>query len=363
MRAVLLTGHGGLDQLEYREDVARPQPGPGEVLVRLRAATVNNTDLATRTAWYARTDDEPSDAPKIETFNKRSIQFPRIQGAGGAGIVEAVGSGVPVARIGEVVMVDPYLRDLSLPPPAQLALFMGSGCDGCFADYVAVPAENAVSVESDLSFAELACLPVGHQTAEEMQQRAGIKPGNKVVISGASGGVGAANVQLARMRGAEVLALAGRAKHDAVRALGATHVIDRDEDVVAASERLWGERAVDVVLDVVGGAQFPALLHSLRRGGHIVSAGAIAGPLAEVDLRAVIYRDLRISGVGTAQPEAMAALSRYAGEGRMKPSIGAMFPLKDLAAAQGAFIEKAHVGKIVVDIENAGASARRSGRS
>jgi len=353
MRAVQLTGHGGLDRLRVTRDAPVPVAGPGEVLVRLRASAVNNTDIATRTAWYARGDDEEAGATKIVTFSKRSIAFPRIQGAGGVGIVAAAGEGVPAGRLGEIVLVDPFIRDASLAPPAQLSIFMGSGCDGCFADYVTVPAENAIPVRSKLTFAELACLPVAYQTAEEMLDRAGVADGDRVIVTGASGGVGAAAVALAAVRGAQILAVAGAPKREAVLALGAHQVAARDDDIGAASTALWGEAGVDVVIDVVGGPGMPALLGCLRRGGHLVCAGAIAGPSAELDLRVLIYRDLKVSGVGTSQPGALQRLAALAEEGRLRPAVSRVFPLEDLASAQEAFLSKTHVGKICIDIHRA----------
>ena len=360
MQGVLLTGHGGPEMLHYRQDVPRPTPGPGEVLVRLRAAAVNNTDIATRTAWYAPapTDGaDQADTPRIVTFSKRTIDFPRIQGAGGAGVIAAVGPGVPGDRVGQVVVVDPYLRDLTLPPPAQLSVFMGSGCDGCFADYVTVRSENALAIRAPMTFAELACLPVAYQTAQEMVTRGRIGPGDKVVVTGASGGVGFANLQLARLHGASVLAVAGADKHAALRELGADQVIGRDADVSAAAEALWGERPVDVVLDVAGGPAFGNLLHSLRRGGRLVCAGAIAGAMADIDLRVVIYRDLEILGVGTSQPQVMQALLDQAETGALHPVISHVLPLADLARAQALFQAKSHVGKIVIDIHRAADTA------
>ncbi|MCS5498295.1 zinc-binding dehydrogenase [Cnuibacter physcomitrellae] len=360
MRAVLLTGHGDVDRLDYRTDVADPVPLPGEVLVRVRASAVNNTDVATRIDWYR--DETAGEGEEAGDHGRtaETLRFPRIQGAGAAGVIEAVGPGVDLSRVGETVVVDSFIRDPSLPPLRQLVALLGNGRDGGFAELVAVPSENAMATTATVTFAELACLPTAYHTAEEMQLRAGVKDGDVVLVTGASGGVGAANVELARMRGATVVAVTDPAKRDAVLELGAHHVLGRGDDLVAATSSLFGARAVDVVLDVTGGPAVPSMLYTLKRGGVYGTAGAIAGPHVEIDLRVIIYSDLRMFGQAVARREAMEYLIRYVEEGRLHPHVSAVHPLSALREAQVQFAAKRYVGKIVIDVDGAETSANPS---
>ncbi|MBS0394303.1 MAG: alcohol dehydrogenase catalytic domain-containing protein [Proteobacteria bacterium] len=199
MRAALLLGHGGFEQLAVRDDVPVPAPAAGEVLVRVRAAGVNNTDLNLRTGWYSKaaTDGATGGARAADAgWTGTALAFPVIQGADACGEVVAVGAGVAAARIGERVLVDPVLRG----PPGTPPRYLGSDCPGAFAEYVAVPARNACRIESPLADAELASFPCSYLAAEHMLQRAGAGDGDTVLVTGASGGVGSAAVQLARRR-------------------------------------------------------------------------------------------------------------------------------------------------------------------
>ena len=362
MRAIVLTGHGGIDKLVYREDYPVPSPGPGQVLVKVKASSVNNTDLNTRTGWYspevtgALTPEIglrglSGDAGEARTWDRDALGFPRVQGAAIAGEIAAVGGGVPTERIGERVIVDPVIRNPDLPRWARGVVFVGSECDGGYAEYAAIPAENAFSVRTDLSDAELACFPCAYSTAQEMLDRAGLTAGETVLVTGASGGVGSANVQLARLRGARVVAVAGAAKEDAVRALGADLFIPREEGGLAAAvHRLLGERSVDVVADVTGGTALTDMLKALRRGGRYVTGGAIAGPMPTIDLRDLIYKDLDMIGVANPERESFVELIRHIESGQLRPVVDRVFPLRDLRLAHEYFVRKAHVGKVVIAV-------------
>ncbi len=207
MRAVVLTGHGGLDKLEYREDWPTPEPGPGDVVVKVGACGLNNTDINTRTAWYSRTVSKGITAAAgsdgfdtadagTGSWGNAAITFPRIQGADVAGAIAAVGKGVDPGRIGERVMIDPWLL------AAGRSDYFGSECDGGFADYTRVRSANAIAISASLTDAEIATFPCAYTTAENLISRAGLKPGETVVITGASGGVGSAALQLCKLRGA-----------------------------------------------------------------------------------------------------------------------------------------------------------------
>jgi NADPH:quinone reductase-like Zn-dependent oxidoreductase len=228
MRAVRVTGHGGLDKLEYRDDVATPMPGAGEVLIEVGARGMNNTDINTRTAWYSKLVVEATDAGGGAGFEKANsddstwggagIVFPRIQGADVVGMIVKVGVEVPASRIGERVIVDPWIRDTRDPGNRDLAGYLGSERDGGFAEYTAVPAGNAFPIRSRYTDAQLATFPCSYSTGEHMLTRARLSAGETVLITGASGGVGSGLVQLAKRRGARVIAVAGSSKMETVGA-------------------------------------------------------------------------------------------------------------------------------------------------
>jgi len=364
MRAVLLTGFGGIDKLHYCDDVMVPRPKDGEVLLRVGACGMNNTDINLRTRWYDRAVNESlsedvglkgagdaakSDSETSGTWKEETIVFPRIQGAAVVGTIAAVGGSVDPARVGERVIVDPQVRDLSLPERAQLVAYLGGERDGGFAEYVAVPAENAYAIQSSLSDAELATFPTSYDTAEEMLVRARLGDGETVVVTGAAGGVGTALVQLALIRGATVIAVAGAAKEDRLRQLGAHHFVARENlDVRGAIEAIVGERAVHVVADVVGGPFFTDSLKLLCRGGRYSTAGAIAGPIQSIDLRDLIYKDLEMFGITSASAETFKSVIGYVASGQLKPLIEKTYQLEDLALAQTELVKRNHVGKMVV---------------
>lgn len=351
MRAVLLTGHGGLEQLRYRDDVPVPAPAPDEVLIAVAACGINNTDVNTRTGWYARTVTSPTgdDVATISTDGGwgGAVAFPRIQGADPVGRVVAVGSQVDPRRIGERVMVDAWLRD----PDGSLerARYLGSEVDGGFAEYVTLPSGNAHAITSNLSDVELASVPCSYATAEHMLHRADVRAGQWVLVTGASGGVGRALLQLSRRRGARTVAVTSAAKVGTVGEWGADVVLDRDADDLAAAV-VDATDGVDVFTDVVGGRWFAPLLDTIRRGGHYATAGAVAGPRVTLDLRTLYLRDLTIHGATVLPPAVFADLVGYVERGEITPVVAATFPLEDLAAAQAAFMTRRHVGAIVIKI-------------
>jgi NADPH:quinone reductase-like Zn-dependent oxidoreductase len=342
MRAVLLTRHGGPEALEYRDDVPDPEPAPGEVRVRVRAAALNNTDIWTREGAYGAADDPDARFG----WRREPFTFPRIQGADVAGVIDAVGSEVSTARIGERVLVDPMLYDGDERALVDTA-YLGSERDGGFAELVTLPAGNAHTLTSDLDDAALATLPTAATTAMRMLGRAGLTRGETVLVTGASGGVGTAAVQLAKDRGAVVVAVAGAAKHDAIRALGADVVVDRDADLLAALQEA-GIDSVDVVADVVAGPTYGALLRALAPLGRYVVAGAIAGPVVETDLRTIYLRQLTLVGSSFGTHADFAAVVEAAGRGALRPLVAGCYPLAELGRAQADFVAKDFVGKLIV---------------
>lgn len=344
MRAVVLTGFGGLDRLEYREDVADPEPAAGEVRVRVGAAGINNTDVWTREGAYNR-DEDPSGQ---SGWRAGGFAFPRVQGADVVGRIDAVGCDVTDARIGERVLVDPALyegdeSDLVTTP------YLGSERDGGFAELVTVPAANAHRIESSLGDTELATFPTAYATAIRMLGRTGLQPGESLLVTGAGGGVGSALVQLGVLREAHVVAVTSGAKREQVRALGA-EVLDRGLGDLAGQLRLAGGGSPSVVADVVGGSLFPELVDLLAPLGRYVVAGAIAGPIVQTDLRTVYLKQLQLIGSSMATHQDFAELVRLVEAGSLRPLLARSYPLRELRRAQEDFVSKAFFGKLVVEV-------------
>lgn len=352
MRAMVTMGHGDLDQIVLHKDWPRPEPGPGEVLIRVGACGLNNTDVNTRTGWYSKAvteattggayaaidDDDPA-------WGGAPITFPRIQGADACGTIVAVGAGVDAARVGERVITDNWLRDPDEPQNLDKTGYFGSERDGGFAEFTTIPAGNALAVQSGLTDAELATFSCSYSTAEGMLTRANVGASDTVLVPGASGGVGGAVVQLAKRRGARVIAMAAEAKHGAVAALGPDRLLPR---APADLRRALAGEKITVVADVVGGPYWPHLIDILERGGRYTCSGAIAGPMVTLDLRTLYLRDLTFTGSTVIGPEVMPNLIRYIEAGEIKPTLAASYPLDQLRKAQTAFIAKEHTGNIVV---------------
>jgi NADPH:quinone reductase-like Zn-dependent oxidoreductase len=321
------------------------------VLIRVAAAGINTTDINTRIGWYSKAvsaDTESGGAEGFETVDDDDaswsgvpLQFPRVQGADVCGEIVAIGQDVDPARIGQRVLVQ------SLQPVRDGAPFTcityGSECDGGFAQFALAQSEFTFAVDCDWSDAELAAVPCAYSTAENMLHRASVGA-ERVLISGASGGVGSAAVQLAKRRGAYVIALSSPAKADEVRALGADEVLDRDADLVAS----LGAGSVDVVIDLVAGDQWPSFLDVLRRGGRYATAGAIAGPIAQIDVRTLYLKDLTLFGSTYQDDVVFPNLVSYIEQGEIRPTLSATYPLEDIARAQEDFLSKKHMGKLVL---------------
>ena len=352
MHAVVLTGHGGLEKLEYRTDVPTPQPKPGELLIRAAAAGVNNTDINTRIGWYSKAVNEATNtggSDGFETVNEDDaswsgtpMSFPRIQGADVCGYVVAVGEGVSRERIGQRVLVRNMLRTYVDYRPYE-CWTIGSECDGGFAQFTVAPALETHPVDCDWTDAELASIPCAYSTAENMLHRARVGA-ERVLITGASGGVGSAAVQLAKRRGATVIALSSIAKKAEVLALGADQVLDRKADLIAE----LGTGSIDVVIDLVAGEQWPSFLEVLRRGGRYATAGAIAGPICQIDVRTLYLKDLTLMGCTFQEDEVFANLISYIEAGEIRPVVAKIYPLHDIAQAQDDFLAKKHTGKLVL---------------
>jgi NADPH:quinone reductase-like Zn-dependent oxidoreductase len=337
---MVLTGFGGYEKLKYRQDVPVPTVSDDEVLVQVAACGVNNTDIWTREGAYG--------AGEQSGWRGGAFQFPRIQGADIVGRIVDVGKNVPRDRLGTRVMINPTLYGGTGSGLFE-ARYIGSERDGGFAEFACVPKQNAHEIDSALSCQELATFMTSYLTAEHMLNRAELSANETVLVTGASGGVGSALVQLAHVRGARVIAVIGKGKAGYLADLGVDGVISRgEEDFVGAVRRQISSSTVDVVADIVGGAQVSRLFELLRVGGRYVTAGAIAGPIVTIDWRTLYLKHLTVLGstMGT-QTEAEQIVAHVAC-GRLKPLLAGSYPLEQLVQAQRDFKKKAHFGKFVV---------------
>ena len=357
MRAAVLVGTGGPEMLEVRADEPVPSAAGDEVLIEVAACGVNNTDINTRVGWYSRSVTGATSGAGFgearaddATWGRGGLRFPRIQGADVSGRVVAVGEAVDGSLLGHRVLVDPWIRDAERPDDRELAGYLGSECDGGFAEYCAVPARNVHLIETALSDVELAGFACSWSTAEHMLQRVELREGQSIAVTGASGGVGTALVQLAKRRIARVVGIAGRSKLAGVAGLGADVVVARDHDDVPAAATEANGGPFDVVADVVGGADFGIWLDSLRRGGRYVTSGAIAGPMVQLDLRTLYLNDLELYGATVFEPRVFADLVGYIERGEVRPVVAASYPLQQIHEAQAAFEQKNHIGSLVITI-------------
>jgi len=358
MRAILLTGHGGLDMLSYQEKVPTPQADKDDVIIKVGACGLNNTDINTRTAWYSKAvnegitagvEDGFGDADgKDGSWGSGQINFPVIQGADVVGHIVQVGKNVSKTRIGQRIIIDPWLLSHGDWLNTDNSAYFGSECNGGFAEYTKVRSDNALEINSGLSDAELATFPCAYTTAENLIHRTNPRAGETVVITGASGGVGSAAIQLCNLRGLRVIAIASASKASILKDLGADHVIDREANNIEEAILSANNGPVDIALDVVGAPMFMPLVNALRQGGRYSSSGCIAGPSAQFDLRQLIYKDLQLTGATICPAGTMHRVVDMIETGMLKPLLAATYPLQELAYAQEEFAQKQHVGNIVV---------------
>ena len=351
MMAVVTTGNGGYEKLVYRE-VPVPEPGPGDVLLQVLAAGVNNTEINTRLGWYSSSvtqstdatasDQERENAQKSDGGWNEATPFPFIQGTDCCGRVVEVGPGVAGDIIGERVLVRACMRPNGYATMDNI--WMASDFDGAFAQYVRVPAAEVFPVTCDWTDAELATIPCAYGTAENMLHRARVASGEHVLVAGASGGVGSATVQLAKRRGARVTAISSKNKFDQVRSIGADHVVERNSDIAG----VLGAESVDVVVDNVAGTNFPQMLKVLKRGGRYTSSGAIAGPLVTLDMRDMYLKDITLIGCTAWDEPVFPNLVSYIQNGEIRPLLAKTFPLDQIADAQREFMKKEHLGNFVL---------------
>ena len=341
MRAAYLTGHGGNEVVAVGE---RPQPQrqPGEVLVRLRAATVNRVDLYMRDSGAGITHE-----------------LPLIMGLDGAGVIEEVDAQERTLSVGQRVVLHPGIGcgrcEFCLRGRDTLCLTMrllGEHRDGTFAEFVSVPARNVFPMPAGLSFGEAAALGVNHTTAWSMLHgKARVQPWETVLIFGIGGGVSLAALQLAKLAGARALVTSrDPAKLERARALGADAAIDGRGDVVRQVMAVTNGRGVDVVIENVGAAVWSTAMKSLVRGGRLVTCGATTGDQPPADIRRIFIRQLQILGSTLGDLGEFGDLLSLVHRRDLKPVIDSKFPLDNVHAALDRLESGHQFGKIVVNI-------------
>nr|WP_295711515.1 zinc-binding dehydrogenase [uncultured Halomonas sp.] len=359
MAAMLLTGHGDVEKLQYHQDVATPKPKAGEVLVQVTATAKNNTDRKAREGLYPTKDK--GDVTSFAMGGSPTLTFPRIQGADVAGRIVAVGEGVDAERLGQRGLLDFNIyaderRNINLTPD-----YYGHGADGGFAEYIAVPADQFYHIPNpELHDAELASMGMcSYQTAYHMMTAAQVSAGERVLVSGASGGVGTALIQLCRIVGAIPYAVSQLDKADALKALGAEAVIDRG-DLPTFVDRVLettGGKPIDAVMDLVGGEMTNLFIDTMivdmqGRNSYprLSIAGASGGNLSEIMWTRVYLYQVQIFGVSHGTREEAEQLVAWIRSGELKPVLHAAFKLSDLHTAERYFVNRGsnYLGKIVL---------------
>ena len=333
MRAVVLHEHGGPENLVYEADYRDPEIGPGDVLVRVKATSLNYHDVFTRRGM-----------PGIK------LDLPVIQGLDLAGEVAEVGSEVEGWSLGDRVLIDPVNR-------VEFGL-MGETVDGGLAELCRVPAHQLVAMPDDVGFEDAASLPVAYGTAHRMMVTHGqIQPGEKCLILGASGGVGTCALLLAKMAGAEVIACASSDdKLQRLTGLGADHVINYAEqdfrkaviEMCGKPHRRTYDGGVDVVVNFTGGDTWVDSFKCMKRGGRLFTCGATAGFDPQTDIRYIWTFELKICGSNSWVKEDLEALLGHIHDGALKPVIDKVLPLEDAGEGLRMIEEREVFGKIVI---------------
>lgn len=333
MKAVFFEEHGGPEVLCYG-DFPDPTPGPGQVRVRVRACSLNYLDVFSRRGM-----------PGIR------IELPSITGGDCAGEVDATGPGVEGWTQGQRVLVDPIYIDRA----ASRIRMLGENCRGAFAEYCVVDASQLIALPDDVRDEDAACLPVAYGTSHRMLfTRGELRAGEKILILGASGGVGTSCLLLAKLRGAYVIAAAGSAEKCArLRELGADETIDYGATDLAAYVRektggMLRGGGYDVVVNFTGGDTFAPSLRCLRLGGRLLTCGATAGFDAKTDLRYLWTGELDVRGSNGWRRDDLEALIGLVRTRQLRPVIDRVLPLSRGIEAVRMLEERRFFGKLVV---------------
>ena len=332
MKALVLRQHGGLEQLEVVADHPRPAVTDGHVVIRVRASSFNYHDVFT-----------------VRGMPGIKVPLPVVIGLDMAGEIVETGAGVDGWKAGDRVLVNPLNKKKGL---------MGEMMDGGMAEYCLVSVEQLIRMPDGVSFEEAAALPVAYGTAHRMLiTHNTIKKGDRVLVLGASGGVGTGCVILAKMLGAEVIACAGSAdKLERLKALGADHVIDyKTTDFSKWAVEKYGkpqrrtyEGGVDVVINFTGGDTWVPSLRCLKRGGSLLVCGATAGHDPKEDLRYIWSFELKVIGSNSFYDDDLSALMSMIASGRIKPVIDKVLPLEQAADGLRLIQDREVMGKVIV---------------
>lgn len=335
MQAIVQREYGGPEVLRL-EEADDPRPGPGEVTVRLHAAALNRRDVWIRIGQYA------------------GIKLPVIPGSDGAGVIHEVGEGVDHSRLAQEVVIDPALN-WGDDPRAQGRDFriVGTPDDGTYAQLVRVPASNVQPKPAALSWEEAAALPLAGLTAyRALVTRGGVQAGETLLIPGVGGGVASFALLIARHLGARVLVTSGsEEKLEWARGLGADAAFNyHDPDWVKQVRATTGGQGPDLIVESLGGEVFNQLLDVVRPGGRVVSYGATLGPVPQLVLRRIFWKQLDVLGSTMGRPGEFAMMLSLFEEGGLRPVVDRVFPLAEAGAAQARMEEGAQFGKIVLSI-------------
>jgi NADPH2:quinone reductase len=342
MKAVIIERFGGPEVMEYR-DVPTPEPGPDDVLIEVHAVTVNRAlDIHVR-----------------ESGDGRNPVLPLVLGVDPTGIIVAAGANVPQARLGERVAVLSPLRCGTCTPckngnPADCItpVHLGIHRWGGYAEYVRVPAENTTPIPDNLDFPEASVIFRHFPTAFHLLEcKAGLTKGETVLIMGAAGGLGNAGIQVAKYRGAKVIAAAGTAAGVALaRDLGADETINyRTENLEARVNEITGNRGVDIVFENIGAPDlWPAAFNSLGGGGRLVTAGAHGGGTVTLDVKRLYRRKLQLIGGAGSDPRDVEATTHGAASGRLRAAIDRVLPLSEVIEAHRLVNDRIVTGKVVL---------------
>jgi NADPH:quinone reductase-like Zn-dependent oxidoreductase len=343
MKTVLFQNHGGLEVLEYT-DFPAPEPGPGQVLVRLKAAALNRLDLWVRAGWSG-----------------IKLAYPHIPGADGAGVVAAVGEGVDGWAPGDRVVINSNLScgvcDFCLAGMdnrCRTWQLLGETVRGTYAQYLAISAGNLYRIPDGFDFRAAAAAGLVFHTAwHSLMRRGQLRAGETVLVVGASGGVNTASIQIARLAGARVIVVGSDTrKLELAHSLGADDLIDRSQDENWSKQvfALTNKRGVDVVVDNVG-PTFPQSFRAAGKGGRILTVGNTGGPKFEIDNRFMFSKHLSLLGSSMGTHNDFAQVMDLIFAGKLKPVLDCDFPLRDAAAAQEYLASGVQLGKITLSID------------
>jgi len=342
MKASIFRRHGGPEVLEYAE-MPEPQMRANEVLVEVKACALNHLDIFVRNGL-----------PGIE------IPLPHIPGNDVAGVVKDVGSLVPWIKAGDEVMIQPGVScghcDACLSGRDNLCReydIVGYRRDGGYAQSVAVPGVNVFPKPSNLTWEQAAALPLVTVTAWHMLvTRANVQPGEDVLVHAAGSGVGSLAIQIAKLRGARVIATASSDEKLAkARSLGADETVNYStEEWPKEVRRLTSRRGVDVVVEHTGSATWPGSISSLKNSGRLVTCGATSGYDARTDLRQVFYRHLTILGSFMGSKAELLAAMKFVGEGKIQAVVDRVLPLSEARVAHELLESRGQFGKVVLKV-------------